>query len=117
MRSEKAVFLGGIVCILLAITITGNKTWFGALLGYGLSFINSEFLYRDTDRSVQLNIAEALKRMRRGFFLRLSALSLVVVGIAHFQRAWLPSLVAGIAVGIPVSLIFILRRHILNGKG
>jgi membrane protein YqaA with SNARE-associated domain len=117
MRTEKAAFLGGMICILLAIAISGNKAWFGALLGYWLSFISSKFLYRDTEYSVQVSVPEALKRMHRGFFLRLGAISLVVVGIARFQTAWLPSLVAGIAVGIPVSLIFILRRHILNGKG
>jgi hypothetical protein len=117
MKINKAGLYGGTVCVLLAITLTGNRTWFGALFGYWLAFLNSEFLYRDTDRSVQGNLTEALKRMRRGFLVRLGFLTLVVVGIALFQRAWLPSLVVGIAVGIPVSLIFIMRQHILNGKG
>jgi membrane protein YqaA with SNARE-associated domain len=117
MKIHKAGLYGGTVCVLLAITLTGNRTWFGALLGYWLGSLNSEFLYRDIGRSVQGNLPEALKRMRLSFLVRLSLLSLIVVGIALFQRAWLPSLVVGIAVGIPVSLIFIMRRHSLNRKG
>ncbi|MHB8126338.1 MAG: hypothetical protein ACYDEJ_11995 [Desulfitobacteriaceae bacterium] len=108
---------GGTVCVLLAITLFDHQAWFGALLGYWLGFANSQLLYRETDRVVQGTVWDAIKRMRRGFFVRISVLSLVVVGIARFQRAWLPSLVVGIAVGIPLSLIFILRRHILRGKG
>lgn len=117
MKIHKAGLYGGTVCVLLAITLTGNRSWLGALIGYWLGFFNSEFLYRDTDHSVQGNLPEALKRMRRSFLVRLSILSLIVVGIALVQRAWLPSLVVGIAVGIPVSLILIMWRHSLNGKG
>ncbi|MDD2233391.1 MAG: hypothetical protein PHZ11_00105 [Desulfitobacteriaceae bacterium] len=117
MKIHKAGLYGGTVCILLAITFTGDRTWFGALFGYWLGFFNSELLYRDTVRSVQGNLPEALKRMSLSFLVRLGILSLIVVGIALFQRAWLPSLVLGIAVGIPLSLIFIMRRHNLNRKG
>lgn len=103
--------------MLLAVTLTGQQDWLGALPGYWFGYYNSKMLYRYTDRAVEGNVFEAIKIMRRGFLIRLGVLSLVVVGIAHFQRAWLPSLIAGIAVGIPIFLILIMRQHILNGKG
>ncbi len=117
MKSEKVIFLVITSLVLLGITITGHRTWFGVLLGYWLGFFNSAWLYRDILISTELDVYSAIRRMRRSFFVRLGILTLVVVGVARFQRVWLPGLAIGIAVGILLSLIFMVRRQILSGKG
>ncbi len=116
-KIDKAVLIAGTVIILLAITLTGYRAWFGALIGFWLSFFSTELLYRDSDRSLEGILLNAIKRMRRGLFIRFGIISLVVVGIAHFQRAWIPSFIVGFAVGIPISLISIYRQHNLKRKG
>lgn len=116
-KLDKAVLLGGTVIVLLAITLTGYRAWFGALIGFWLSFLTTELLYRDADRSLQGILLNAIRRMRRGLFIRFGIISLVVVGIARFQRAWILSFIVGFAVGIPISLIYIYRRHNLRRKG
>ncbi|MFZ3371592.1 MAG: ATP synthase subunit I [Desulfitobacteriaceae bacterium] len=117
MKSEKVVFLVITSLVLLGITMTGNRTWFGVLLGYWLGYYNSEWLYRDVLISTEMDVYSAIRRLRRSFFVRLGIITFVVVGVARLQRAWLPSLAIGIAVGIPLSLIFMVRRQIMSGKG
>ena len=61
-------------------------------------------------------VHSAIRRMRRSFFVRLGIITLVVVGVARFQKVWLPSFTIGIAVGILLSLIIMVRRQIISGK-
>lgn len=117
MKSEKVIFLAITCLLLLGITTTGHRTWFGILLGYWMGYYNSEWLYRDILISTELDVYSAIRRMRRSFFVRLGIITFVVVGVARLQRAWLPNLAIGIAVGILISLIFMVRRHILSRKG
>ena len=116
MKSDKVILLGVSILVLLGITLTGQRTWLGALLGYWLGFLNSEWLYRDILISTELDVYSAIRRMRRSFFVRLGIITLVVVGVARFQKVWLPSFTIGIAVGILLSLIIMVRRQIISGK-
>lgn len=117
MKSDKVILLGVSILVLLGITLTGQRTLLGALLGYWLGFLNSEWLYRDILISTELDVYSAIRRMRRSFFVRLGIITFVVVGVARLQRAWLPSFTIGIAVGILLSLIIMVRRQIISGKG
>jgi hypothetical protein len=118
MKIDKVVLIGGTACLLIVIILSGNKNWYGALLGYWLSFLNSGLLYRSVDRSIQqATQIEANTYMLRGLFIRLGILSFVVVGLARFYKALIPSFIIGFAVGIMVSLIFIYRRHNTKRKG
>lgn len=118
MKIDKVVLFGGTACLLTAIILSGNKDWFGALLGYWLGFTNSGLLYRSVDRSIQQATGlEANSYMLRGLFIRLGILSFAVVGLGRFYKACIPSFIIGFAVGIMVSLVFIYRRHNIKRKG
>lgn len=117
MRSNSVALWTGTAVIFLAIAVTGREQLLGAVAGYWLGFLNSAWLYRDTRRSVDLDMRRAIARMRRSFFARLGVVTLAVVATARFRRGWLPELALGIAVGLLVSLVSYLRRHISMERG
>ncbi len=117
MRSNTVPLWVGTATLFIGIAITGRKELLGAVVGYWLGFCNSAWLYRDTRRSVNLEMRQAISRMRRSFFARLGVVTMVVIGMARFQKGWLPDLAFGIAVGLLVSLVFYVRRHMLRERG
>jgi len=117
MRSNSVALWTGTALILAAMAITGREQLLGAVVGYWLGFLNSAWLYHDTRRSVDLEMRRAIARMRRSFFARLGVITLAVVATARMRSGWLPELALGIAVGLLVSLVSYLRRHILMERG
>ena len=75
----------GTSLILLALAVTGWSSLLGALIGYWVGFIYIGWLYRDTMRSLNLDVIAAVKRMRRSFFARLGMVTLIVAGVARVQ--------------------------------
>lgn len=116
MRSN-VILWGGTSVLLVTIALTKHWAWMGTLIGYWTGFLNSAWLYRDTQRSVGLDVAAAIRRMRRSFFVRLGIITFVVVGIARYQKSWLPGLAVGIAVGVLVSLFSMVWHYSKSGKG
>lgn len=117
MRSNTIAFWAGTATLFFGIAVSGREQLLGAVAGYWLGFFNSAWLYRDTRRSVDLEMRQAVARMRRSFFARLGVVTSVVVGIARFQNGWLPDLAVGLAAGLVISLISYVRRHILAERG
>lgn len=97
--------------------MTDNSNLLGALLGYGLGFMLTLWLHRDTLRSVDDEVVVAIKRMRRSFFARLGMVTLVVVAVGRFQTTWLLPLALGIALGLVVSLVSSMKHISDSGKG
>jgi len=107
----------GTACILLGIAISGRQTYLGSLLGYWVGFSYIIWIYRETERSSELDIRPALSRMRRGLMARLGMVTLVVVAVARFQASWLFSLAMGIATGVIVSFITVAIHKINEERG
>lgn len=116
-KSDLILLLAGTSFVFMAVAVTGNSNFLGALLGYGLGYLLTIWLYRDTLRSVDDEVVVAIKRMRRSFFARLGMITLVVVAVGRFQEAWLPSLALGIALGLVVSLIVSMKQILSSRKG
>lgn len=105
IKSSIIALCSGTACILLGIAISGQQTYLGSLIGYWAGFGYIICIHIETQRSSELEIRSALKRMRRGFMARLGMVTLVVVTVARFREGWLLSLVVGIAIGVIVSFI------------
>ena len=114
MKNRAVAFWLGTAAILVAIGLTRRVSLIGAFLGYAVGFILTKWLYHDTKLSVQLDTIAAIKKMRRGFFARLGAVTLVVTGVARYQAGWLLGLTVGLAVGVLVSLF--LTVHVQNSE-
>ena len=107
----------GTSILLIAVAFTAKDDLLGALLGYWIGFMYTQWLYRDTLRSVDDEVAYAIKRMRRSFFARLGMVTLVVTAVARFQTGWLLYLALGIALGLIVSMILYVNQIVRGGKG
>lgn len=116
MKSNSTALWGGTAGLFLGIAATGHQDLFGAVLGYWLGFVNSAWLYHDAKCSVELDLRRAIAKMRRSFLARLGVVTAVVVGVARFQKMWLPDLALGIAAGLLVSLVSYMRRQVMSGK-
>lgn len=117
MKSNALAFWGITAAFFLIIAISGHLEVLGAILGFWLGFLNTAWLRRETLRSVDLDIYQAIAKMRRNFFARLGMLTIAVVAVGRWEKAWLPDLAFGIAGGLLVSMIFYIRRQFIKGKG
>jgi|SRR5680860_203855 len=112
IKSSLVALWSGTACILLGIALTGHQPYFGSLVGYWVGFIYTQWIHRETQRSSELDVREALIRMRRSLFARLGMVTLVVVIVARFQESWLFSLAIGIATGVILSFIIVVINEI-----
>lgn len=117
IKNSIIAFWSGTACILLGIAISGQQTYLGSLLGYWVGFSYMIWIYRETERSSELDIRLAISRMRRGLMARLGMVTLVVVAVARFQPSWLFSLAMGIATGVIVSFITVAIHKINEERG
>lgn len=117
MRISFVAFWGGTALWFLVVALTGSWSFLGGLIGYWWGFLNSAWLYRDSARSVDLDLLAALRNMRRSFFARLGMLTLVVIIVSRRQDDWLASLAVGFAAGLLVSLFSMFYGKIIGGKG
>jgi len=117
IKSSIIALWGGTACILLGIAVTGQQSYLGSLVGYWAGFAYIIWIYHETQRSSELEIRLALKRMRRGLLARLGMVTLVVVAVARFQASWLLSLAIGIATGVIVSFIIVAINNINGERG
>ena len=105
----------GTACILLGIAFTGHQAYLGCLIGYWVGFGYTFWIHRETEKSTELDINVALKRMRRSLMTRLGMITLVVVMVARSRSNWLFSLAIGIATGVIISFITV-AIHKLHGE-
>lgn len=117
MRNNALAFWGVTAALFVIVATSGRQDFLGAILGYWLGFLNTAWLRRETLRSVDLDIYQSVARMRRNFFARLGVITIFVVAVGRWERAWLPDLAFGIAGGLLVSMIFYIRRQFVKGKG
>lgn len=116
MKSRVIAFWGGSALVLTWVAVSNSFALLGALLGYSIGFFLTRWLHHDTLISSELDAITAIKRMRRGFFARLGAVTLAVAAAARFQPRWLPGLAAGIAAGVLVSISVSIISKIKEGK-
>ncbi len=116
-KSSFITLLIGTSTLLLGVAFTGKTNLFGALLGYWLGFAYTEWLRRDTLRSVEEEVSTAIKRMRRSFSARLGMITLVVAAVWRFRADWLFTLALGIALGLVISLFVGLKQITKSRKG
>ncbi|HBP63559.1 MAG TPA: hypothetical protein DD730_04665 [Desulfosporosinus sp.] len=117
IRSSMIALFSGTACLLLGIAFSGQQAYLGALVGYWVGFWYIIWIQLETQRSSELEIRVALKRMRGGLVARLGMVTLVVVTVARFQASWLLSLAIGIAAGVIVSFIIVANRKIQVERG
>jgi len=117
IKSSMIALWSGTACILLGIAISGQQSYLGSLVGYWVGFSYILWIHRETQRSAEVKIDSALRRMRRSLMGRLGMVTLVVVAIARFQASWLFSLAMGIATGMIVSFIILAINTIHGERG
>lgn len=118
MTKSKFVFLLlGTSGLLLAMGLTHNNSLLGAVLGYWTGFLYTQWLYKDTQNSAELEVSIAIRRMRRSFFKRLGFVTLVVAVVGRYQESWLLSLALGFALGLVVSLIIGIKEYVVAERG
>ena len=117
IKSSMIALWSGTACILLGIAISGQQSYLGSLVGYWVGFSYILWIHRETQRSAEVKIDSALRRMRRSLMGRLGMVTLVVVAIARFQASWLFSLAIGIATGMIVSFIILAINTIHGERG
>jgi len=117
IKSSMIALWSGTACILLGIAISGQQSYLGCLIGYWVGFSYILWIHRETQRSLEVKIDSALRRMRRSLMSRLGMVTLVVVAIARFQASWLFSLAMGIATGMIVSFIILAINTIHGERG
>lgn len=115
-KNNSIPLLIGTSILLLGIAFTGKTNLLGALLGYWLGFLYTQWLHRDTLRSVDDDVFSAIKRMRRSFFARLGMITLVVAAVGRYRADWLFTLAIGIALGFLVSLFAGVKQFTSSGK-
>jgi membrane protein YqaA with SNARE-associated domain len=116
-KSDSIPLLVGTSIILLGIAFTGKDNLLGALLGYWFGMVNTQWLHRDTRRSMDDDVLTAIKRMRRSYYARLGMITLVVAAVGRYQADWLFTLALGIALGLVVSLFLSVKKIANSGKG
>ena len=115
IKSSFIALFSGSALVLFGVALTGQQAFLGSLIGYWAGFGYTLWIYRETQRSSELDIRSALIRMRRSLMARLGMVTLVVVGVARFHTNWLFSLALGIATGVIVSFITV-AIHKLHGE-
>lgn len=117
IRSSLVFLFIGSSLIFLGIALTGLESLLGLLIGYILSFIFIQILYRDTIQSVELDLNLALRRMRRSFLTRWGLITLAVAVVGRFKTEWLLTLAVGIAVGLLVYLLVSIIEVLKDRRG
>ncbi|WP_425805973.1 hypothetical protein ACHOLT_04165 [Desulfitobacterium sp. Sab5] len=118
MTRNKTVFLLlGTSVLFFAVVLTRNNSLIGAVLGYWIGFLYTQWLHRDAQSSIKLDTSEAVRRLRRSFVKRLGFVTLTVVIVGRFFKGWLFSLALGIALGLLVSLILGVIEFIKKERG
>lgn len=115
-KSNFIPLLLGTSVLLLGVALTGKTDLLGALLGYWLGFVYTQWLHRDTLRSVDEDVFSAIQRMRRSFFARLGMVTLAVVAVGRYRTDWLFTFAIGIALGLVVFLFLGLKQIANRGK-
>jgi hypothetical protein len=115
IKNSIIVLCSGTALILLGIAISGQQSYLGSLIGYWAGFGYIIWIHLETQRSSELEIGLALKRMRRGLLSRLGMITLAVAAVARFRESWLFSLAVGIAIGVIVSFITA-AIHTIHGE-
>lgn len=116
-KNNSMPLLMGTAMLFLAIAFTHNINLIGAILGYWIGFLYTQWLYRDTLRSVDLEVVAAVQRMRRSFFARLGFITLVVTAVGRYQTTWLFTLAIGLALGLLVSIFVGVKRFVNAERG
>ncbi|MPN04448.1 hypothetical protein SDC9_151686 [bioreactor metagenome] len=116
-KSNLVFLLLGTSVLFLIMGFTHNSSLFGAVVGYWTGFIYTQWLFRNVQKSVNLEISTAVRQSRRSFFSRLGFVTLVVATVGRFQKGWLLSLALGIALGLVVSLIIAIIDYIKLERG
>lgn len=118
MTRNKTVFLLlGTSGLFFAVVLTHNNSLMGAVLGYWIGFLYTQWLHRDAKSSVKLDISAAVHRLRRSFLTRLGFVTLMVVIVGRYFKSWLFSLALGIALGLIVSFVFGVIEFIKGERG
>lgn len=118
MTKSKFVFLLlGTSGLFLAMGLTHNNSFLGAIVGYWTGFLFTLWLYKNTQSSLKLELSMAIRRMRRSFFARLGFVTLVVAVVGRYQKSWLFSLAIGIALGLVVSFIIGIKEYLQAERG
>lgn len=117
VRSSFVALFSGTSVILLVIAVTGQQSFMGSLLGYWVGFGYTLWFHYESQRSSELEIHTALRRMRRNLISRLGMVTMVVVAVARFQGSWLFSLAIGIVTGVIISFIIVARRVYYGERG
>lgn len=117
IRSSFIALFGGTALILLVIAVTGWQSIMGSLVGYWVGFAYTLWFHYETQRSSELDIHTALKRMRLNMMSRLGMVTMVVVAVARFQGNWLFSLAIGIVTGVIISFIIVAIRVYYGERG
>ncbi|AHF08275.1 hypothetical protein [Desulfitobacterium metallireducens] len=116
-KSKLVYLLLGTSGLFLAMGMTHNEGLLGAIVGYWTSFLYTQWLYKNTQRNVELEISMAIRQMRRSFFARLGFVTLVVAAVGRYQKEWLFSLALGFALGLVVSLIVGIIEYMKAERG
>lgn len=119
MINRTIIVVAGFVAsvIFLGIFFTGNYSLIGLLIGFGTGLFNIQWLFRDADKAINEELKEALKIYHKSLFSRLGMVTLVVAAIGRFRPDWLIFLVLGIAGGIIIPLLLIIRQKIKRERG
>lgn len=115
-KSKRIFLLLGTSGLFLAMGLTHNNSFLGAILGYWTGFSYTQLLYKNTQSSIKFEISSAIRRMRRSFFARLGFVTLVVAAVGRYQEGWLFSLAMGLALGLVVSLILGIKEIVERGE-
>jgi membrane protein YqaA with SNARE-associated domain len=117
VKKNLIAFWSGTACILLGVSISGQQSYYGGLLGFWVGYGYVIWLQLVSKRSSGLDIHAAIKRMRRSLLVRLGVVALVVAAVARFQPSWLFSLAIGIAAGVVLAFIIVAIIMIKGERG
>lgn len=116
-KSKSILLLLGTSGLFFVMVLTHKYSLLGVLLGYWTGFLYSQWIYKDTQSSAELDVPAAIRRLRRSFFARLGFVTLVVAVVGRYQKSWLFNLALGLALGLVVSLFVGVKEFMKSGKG
>lgn len=116
-RSSFIMLMAGSALILIGVNFLGNQALYGALIGYWVGFVYTEWIYRETVRSSRMELKQALRRVRWGTLGRFGAVTIIVIAVARFHKDWLFFMAVGIAIGMILSIITVAIHMIRNEGG
>lgn len=118
MTKSKFVFLLlGTSGLFLAMGLTHTNRLLGTIVGYWTGFLYTQWLHKNTQRSVELEVSMAIRRMRRSFFARLGFVTLVVAVVGRYRQSWLLNLALGFALGLVISMIIEIKEFLKVERG